>query len=454
MTTDAGTRRMELIGGIAAGDPRVARGLLLADIATAQELLGEQGWLTRIDLVRAQSRPGSAPAMLLERLFPGLVVQSSPPVVAELENGLRIESLADRGADTRALASAFQLDLAALGLLAIVVGLFLIHGTLRYSVLRRQRQFGKLRALGVTPAELSRMILLEAAVLGVLGVLLGLALGRILAGSLLGLVSATLEGIYDQVAIGALSPDPVPWLKGALVGFGGALAAAWPVARRAGRVSPLELQSGILSIPSGPRRILLQALFWALVAGLALLPGTGHVGGLVAIAALLLLGAVLAPVLIRACLGGLARLSGRAPVGVRMLLREAGRGLGRSGVAGSALVVAIATAVGMGLMVESFRGSVEQWLETRLAAPLYLRLPDGEGRPLPTELMAAVEAGSSGWVERHAFPDRVEGRPVTVALVRTAWQRRGPTGSADRVHGRCLRSHAVRAPGPQPGSAA
>ena len=175
-------------------DDALGDGLLLADIATAQELLGRQGWLDRVDLVRetpARDRPS---VVWLERAFPGLLVRRPEPVTERLPDGLRVEAIAERSEDTRALASSFQLNLAALGLLAIVVGLFLIHGTMRFSVLRRQRPVRALRALGVTPMELGSTVMLEALVLALIGTAVGLLLGRALAGGLLGLVSATLSG--------------------------------------------------------------------------------------------------------------------------------------------------------------------------------------------------------------------------------------------------------------------
>ena len=211
-------REIRVLAVLDAVDDALGDGLMLADIATAQELLGRQGWLDRVDLVRGTAGRDTAGRKIanrawpsiawLERAFPGLLVRRPEPVTERLPGGLRIEAIAERSEDTRALASSFQLNLAALGLLAIVVGLFLIHGTMRFSVLRRQRQFGALRALGVMPVELGRTVMLEAFVLALIGTAFGLLLGRVLAGGLLGLVSATLQGLYDPVAIGARASDP------------------------------------------------------------------------------------------------------------------------------------------------------------------------------------------------------------------------------------------------------
>ena len=409
-----GTREIRVLAVLDAVDDALGDGLLLADIATAQELLGRQGHLDRIDLVRETPVREQASAAWLERAFPGLLVRRPEPVTDRLPEGLRIEAIAERSEDTRALASSFQLNLAALGLLAIVVGLFLIHGTMRFSVLRRQRQFGALRALGVTPAELGGTVMLEASVLALLGTALGLLLGRALAGGLLGLVSATLQGLYDQVAIGALAADPVPWLKGALVGLGGTLAVAAPSAAQAAAASPRDLQLRSLTVAHG-RPPWAVAIGFAGLAGVALLPGSGYLGGLVAIAGVLLAAAVLTPACLRLLIDLLARAAARTPLRFRLHLLESARGLSRSGVASAALLVAIATSVGMGVMVESFRDGVERWLGARLAAPVYARMP--RGVPLGDDARAVVDARAGAWLERESFRDRIEDTPVNLTRV-------------------------------------
>ena len=408
------TREIRVLAVLDAVDDALGDGLLLADIATAQELLGRQGWLDRVDLVRETTARDRPSVVWLERAFPGLLVRRPEPVTERLPDGLRVEAIAERSEDTRALASSFQLNLAALGLLAIVVGLFLIHGTMRFSVLRRQRQFGALRALGVTPMELGSTVMLEALVLALIGTAVGLLLGRALAGGLLGLVSATLQGLYDQVAIGALASDPVPWLKGMLVGLGGTLAVAAPSAMQAATAAPRDLQVRSLTAARGrvPWRI---ALVFAGLGGLAVVPGSGYIGGLVAIAGVLLAAAVLTPACLRMMINALARLAGRAPLRFRLHLLESARGLGRSGVASAALLVAIATSVGMGVMVESFRDSVERWLGARLAAPVYARLP--RGVPVGADVRAIVDGHAGAWLERESFRDRIADTPVNLTRV-------------------------------------
>lgn len=412
LQVDGSWRPLTLLGSFDLAQRPIGQGLLLTDIATAQELLQRQGWLSRIDLQRAQPPPSSRFAVVLERLFPGLVLPPAGAGEQELDAGLRIVSLAEQEADTRALAASFQLNLAALGLLALLVGAFLVHGTLSHAVLRRRRLFGRLRVLGVQAAELRRMVLVEAAVMGLLGVVLGLLLGRWLAGALLELTAGTLEQLYGQVAVAALAPDPVPWLKAAGVGLLATLLAGMPAATRATE-SPAE-QRARPARRHGVRGLALGLL--AATAGFVLLPGLNYFGGLLAVGALLLAAALLTPDWVRACLHSAQHLLRSAPLGWRLLLRESERGLTRSGVASAALVMAMATAMGMGLMVDSFRVSVDRWLEARLTAPLQLQLP-GEHRELPADLAAVLPAWSDGSILTISWRDRVDRQPVRVSVV-------------------------------------
>jgi putative ABC transport system permease protein len=71
------------------------------------------------------------------------------------------------------MTEAFQLNLTALSLLALVVGLFLIYNTMTFSVVQRRGLFGTLRCLGVTRREVFALVLSEAFLVGLLGALAG-----------------------------------------------------------------------------------------------------------------------------------------------------------------------------------------------------------------------------------------------------------------------------------------
>ena len=110
------------------------KSLLFTDIASAQEILGMIGHLSHIDLI-AQEETELAP------------IQSILPP------GVKLESAEAQKNAIQQMTAAFKLNLTALSLLALVVGMFLIYNTVTFSVIQRRPLFGILRCLGVTPGQ-------------------------------------------------------------------------------------------------------------------------------------------------------------------------------------------------------------------------------------------------------------------------------------------------------------
>ena len=134
----------------------------MTDIATAQELAGALGRLTRIDLIVPDDagglRSSSGFATPCRR-----TPRSCPPARAPRPRA--------------SMTAAFTLNLTALSLLALVVGMFLIYNTMTFSVVQRRTLIGMLRALGVTRGEVFTLVLVEALAIGVAGTAAGLLLG-------------------------------------------------------------------------------------------------------------------------------------------------------------------------------------------------------------------------------------------------------------------------------------
>jgi ABC-type lipoprotein release transport system permease subunit len=149
-----------------------------------------------------------------------------------------------------ALSSAIEIDKQ--GQYVFFVIMFLLVGigtvnTLLMSVMERTREFGVVRALGVGRSGVLRMVLAEAAALGVLGVLLGVAL-TVLLGLYLSTHGLDMRDVYGETDFGGVLMDPVmrsSWDLPAMVVLGGAmfvvalLASLYP-AWRATRVQPAD----------------------------------------------------------------------------------------------------------------------------------------------------------------------------------------------------------------------
>jgi len=120
--------------------------LLVTDIATAQELFGMVGRLSHIGLILAGPRTEAVLARIQRLLPPGAAVISART---------RDQSVAR-------MTRAFQANLLALGLLAVMVGGFVVFNTMRFLVVQQRDLVGTLRTLGVRRGEVFGWILAEA----------------------------------------------------------------------------------------------------------------------------------------------------------------------------------------------------------------------------------------------------------------------------------------------------
>ncbi|KAF0191926.1 MAG: putative ABC transport system permease protein [Gammaproteobacteria bacterium] len=342
--------------------------VVLVDIATAQELLGRAGWLSRIDLVIPDGAAGAQP---LARIQAAL-----PPGLTLVESAARLEGL-------QQMTRAFHLNLAALGLLALIVGVFLIYNTMTFSVVQRRTLIGMVRALGVTRREIFAMVLIEALLIGIAGTLAGVLLGVALGNGLVHFVTRTINDLYFVVTVRELSLGAATLVKGLLLGVGGSLLAALAPAHEATTTPPRAVLTRS-DIETRLRRFLPRVtVLGVLLMGAGVLLVTGDDSGLLMIYGGILLGIggaalLVSPatvVLLYLLAPVVARLSGLPG---RMAARGIVASLSRSGIAIAALAVAVAATIGMGVMTGSFRATVDQWLTGYLRADIYVT-PAGDG---------------------------------------------------------------------------
>src|SRR5215469_10379764 len=229
--------------------------LLLTDIAQAQEWLGAQGWLTRID-VRA---PPGVPAAEFEA-----------QLRAHLPAALTVRSTRALARETFAMTDAFTINLKAMSLLALLVGTLLIYSAVSFAVVQRRTIIGVLRALGATRREVLAVVVGEAAVLGVAGALCGLALGVLIGRGLIGLVSQTINDLYFVLAVTTLSVPGSTLIKAFAAGLATALAAALLPALEVVTSAPrLALTRSVLESRArrSARVLLIASLLLAIAAG-------------------------------------------------------------------------------------------------------------------------------------------------------------------------------------------
>lgn len=380
---------------------RALDGLLIADIATAQEVLGKVGRVDRIDLIVADGPAGEGVLAQIRQLLPP---------------DARVVSSAARGGTVAEMTAAFSLNLTALSLLALVVGMFLIYNTVTFSVVQRRPVIGSLRALGMTQREIFGMILLEATLLGLLGTGLGLILGIFLGRGAVSAVTQTVNDLFFVVAVRDVSVPVWSLVKGAASGMAAALIAAAIPAWEATGVPP----AGALKRSDVEQRAL-SVLPWVSGAGavlvvgggLLMIPNWGLVPAFAGLFGLIIGIALLTPGATLLLMTGLQRLIGRRlTIVARMAPRDIVRSLSRTSVAIAALMVSVSVIIGVSVMIGSFRLTVEQWLDDVLQADIFISAPTlGANRTT-----ASLDAQLAG--ELMAFPgviDASTSREVEVA---------------------------------------
>jgi putative ABC transport system permease protein len=178
------------------------------------------------DLVLVRAAPKVSPAALHAAVQP--VLAAHPDVTVRDRAAYQRERAGDLGD----LGGALGL-LTALVLLAVAVAILGIANTLALAVFERTREFGMLRAVGMTARQLGAMVRWEAAIIAVSGALVGTAVGVGLGAALASAITVQQAGVATIVL-----PARQLMVDLALASAAGLIAAAIP-ARRAARLSPL-----------------------------------------------------------------------------------------------------------------------------------------------------------------------------------------------------------------------
>lgn len=375
--------------------------LLVTDIGLAQPLLGKEGRLDRI-VFKLSDEEVTALQRALQAYAPHQPLWLEPISPA---------------LDASQLGDALALNLTALSLLAMAVGLFLVFNAQRFVQSVRRPQLAQLIILGMPPRRVLGWLILELLILATLGTLLGLLLGSLLALALMGQLTQALADLYGPNPIDLLRLSPASLGKALVIGLLGTLAANLPGWWQLLRQSPLELRDGNSHPPAHPwcRRLLAIAIL--LLCALCLWrPETGLTGALFIAGSWLLAMALWLPDALRAVLGWLRSRPGGS-LTTRLAVAETRYHLDRTAIAVMALQLAIAAAIGIGVMVSSFRSSVEIWLGQRLAADLYVTAPKGVAGNKGTlsqatfnTILTTPEVSAAS--RRSVHPARWQGRPI------------------------------------------
>lgn len=344
--------------------PAGLENLALVDMATGQEIFGRVGFVDRLDLIASA------------KVAQNLAAQLSPP--------LHLQPPAQRSQRVDDMLRSFRLNLTALSFLSVFVGMFLIYNTMRFSVIHRRKQLGILRCLGVTPRQIIFTTLLEAFGLGVIGAMLGLWFGAVLAEYTTRTVTATISDLYVFLKISQVALDAGVLFKVFLIGvLTTLLASAGPIIEAARVPAAVAVRRSALELRAQKfaPRFAAAGMVCAVVAILLSLRSTepnpvsgGFFLGLGAALAVALSAIFITPQLtlwlIRLANGFVEKLAGM--IGI-LSTRNIQTALSRTAVAIAALMISLAMVLSMRLMITSFRSGIDAWVRNVLQADIYLQ---------------------------------------------------------------------------------
>lgn len=342
--------------------------IAICDIGTAQKRFGFLGRLTRIDLLV----PPESEATALQSIRKVL-----PP-------GARVERPSRRNERVEKMLRAFRVNLFALAGIALLVGVLLVYNAVLISILRRRRDVGIVKTMGVSPRQIFFAFVSEGLLFGLIGSAAGIALGKVLAVGILKSIGRTINNLYVTSAPESITLTAGVIAAGIAVGTILSFVSALQPSFEAARVPPITMiRPGLQQRVSARRERLLLIVAIAcfgVAAVVAFLPPVHGiaVAGYASVLFVVIAFSLLAPAIVRATSALMRPLLERA-FGIVGALSAASlpASLRRTAVASAALSVATGMMIAVALMVGSFRETVRIWVDQTVSSDMWLRPSKG-----------------------------------------------------------------------------
>src|SRR5262249_1321263 len=167
--------------------------------------------------------------------------QGLASVQAALGPGFDVEPPSGRGKQFESLLGIYTVAISISSLFALFIGIFIIYNSFAIAVTQRRSEIGILRALGATRGQIRTLFLGESAVAGVIGSLVGLAVGLAFTRSLTGFTGQLMEGVFGVPQNAKeIQLDPLFLLGAFAIGLATSMIAAVIPARNAARLEPVQ----------------------------------------------------------------------------------------------------------------------------------------------------------------------------------------------------------------------
>ncbi|MEU7022281.1 FtsX-like permease family protein [Streptomyces sp. NPDC046203] len=374
VATNGPVETYELTGVFTTEDGAVNAGgsLVLFDTPVAQKLFLKPGHFMEITV---RAAPGADADKIL-----GAV----EPIVHDIADAKTGQALADEQAkDIESSMSAINQMLLGFAGIALFVGIFLISNTFTMLVAQRTKELALMRAVGASRKQITRSVLAEAGLVGLVASVIGFALGIGLAAGLRSAMSAF--GL--KVPAGDLIIGSTPLVASLAVGVLVTMLAAWLPGRRAAKIPPVAAMSSVHAVATTKSLVVrntIGAILTSLGAiGIVLGAGKGGDDGRMFIAGgafLALLGViVLIPLLSRPVIA-LARPVLKAfGVAGKLSGQNAVRNPRRTGATASALAIGLTLVTGLSVIGASAGGAVDRATTDQIKADYMIAMASGDG---------------------------------------------------------------------------
>ena len=302
--------------------------------------------------------------------------------------------------DLAELTRSLHTHLTAMSLLSFAVGLFIVFNAVRFSLWYRRETFLNLRLMGVEARSLVVAILLETVLWSFIGASLGLLMGVQLGQLLLPALSASLQSLYDATLAAVVELQFYTFFKAWLITlFGLSWALAWPLYQQ---IKNNDLRVGSTEAVADPepdaRRNLAVAALVLLVFAVVLYQRMDSATeGFIVLGLLLFAVAWLLPALLALSLRLCGFLLAEKSLLGRWLVSDGWSQLPALRTAMMALLLAMTANLGVGTLIDSFRGAFIGWLEVRQSADLYVR-----GWQIDRQLLSGPDISKTWLADSHA----------------------------------------------------
>lgn len=385
VATNGPVKEYTLSGVFTTEDGAVNAGgsLVLFDTAVAQKQYLKPGYFESVTVTAA---PGADDKKILDAVKPLL------PDSAEAQTG---KALADEQAEQieQGLGSLKQVLLGFAGI-ALFVGIFLISNTFTMLVAQRTKEIALMRAVGASRKQITRSVLAEAAVVGLVASVIGFVLGIGLA---VGLRSG-MAAFEMKIPDGPLILSATPVIAAISVGVLITMFAAWLPGRRAAKIPPVAAMNSVHAAATTKSLVLRNSIGTAITglgaAGIVLGASTGGDDGRMYIGAgafFALIGVIiLIPLLSRPVIA-LVRPLLVGPFGVagKLAGQNAVRNPRRTGATASALAIGLTLVTGLSVLGITVGTAIDKMTTDNIKADYMVSMANGGD--LDQSALTAVE---------------------------------------------------------------